>query len=92
MDVREEWSKFYGWFWMSIENDTSMFIDFTSDQDRLWKAAWFIYFFGSFYKYNGESQDRDYVAACYMFLYEILEFKDGEPFDIEGFFFKAFPK
>jgi len=92
MDVREEWDKFGGFFLISLETDTTQLIDFSGDENRLWKAAWFIYFFGSFYKHNGEKGDEGYVQAAYVFLHQVLGFVDTEPFDFEGFFFKAFPK
>lgn len=57
------------------------------------RLAYFMYFFGSFYKHNGEKSDETYVMGCYIFLSETIGFVDGdEKFNMEEFFYTAFPK
>lgn len=60
------------------------------------QAAYFIYWVGSFFKHNGSqevhSDDDVYVKWCYDYLFRVVNFVDGEPYDMQGFFYRAFPK
>lgn len=96
----DEWDTFYPALMAKIKTDeefvTLQEIDFN-------KAAYFIYYIGSFFKYNGKidvgEEDEKYVQNVYDWLLnnknyvadqEVPEGQDG--FDFEDFFYKAFPE
>lgn len=86
----DEWDKFYADIWPRIMGNVEEFT-ILSESD-FYKSAYFIYFFGSMYKYIVDtSKDEKFVKGCYIYLYQTLKFVDAEPFDYAGLFFKAFP-
>lgn len=54
------------------------------------KMAYFVYFFGSFYKHNGDKNDEKFVQACYYYIGKYINFRDGEEFDLTDLFNKGF--
>ncbi len=96
LDMLKEWDKFHAEFLPKYNNATTDFIEVSESEFN--KIVYFIYFFGSLYKHNGErpddkdSQDGKYVLGSYLFLYETIKFTDGEEFDWAIVFSKAFGK
>ncbi len=88
-DQRDLWLKFYEDIWPVISNEVNEFM--TISEDHFHKANWFIYFFGSFYKYKGAKEDRKYVAGTYMYLTQKCGYIEDN-FDTEALYYKAFPK
>ena len=96
ISMLDEWDKFYSELWPLI-SPAGLPEEIELSEIHFNKAAYFIYFFCSFFKYHGHdleknSPDSRYVQGGYIYLYKTIKFVDGdEKFSQEDFFFKAFP-
>ncbi len=95
-NMLEEWDKFHAEFLPRYKDAATDFIEVSESVFN--KIVYFVYFFGSLYKHNGErpddkeSEDGKYVLGSYLFLYETIKFEDGKEFDWETVFTKGFGK
>lgn len=86
----KEWDSFYPNLSESLpapENKDEILLR----QDHYNKLLYFTYYIGSFYKHNGEGDaDANFVKACYLILFNTIQFVDGEEFDYAAFYERAF--
>lgn len=96
----EEWDKFMPVITTFLSEQREEEVELPANMFN--KVSYFIYFFGSFYKHNGGSDDERYVQVCYLYLKQYVNYEDRvDPdetmpaegvFDFEAFFYRAFPK